>query len=146
LRESDHTSAKSANAPANAAAGAIGLCVEAALVDAWSGADEVVFVEAVEVVLLLAGEVVRVVAIVVGAIVVSYTVPPLEVAVRYDGYVTYAVLASLVSRVIGIHTVAFVVGGSVVMVLMYSDVRIMVLVKVSVYTTVYKTFQKLTNV
>lgn len=138
MRGSDHTSAKSANAPANAAAGAIGLCVAAAFPDTWSGADEVVFVGAEEVVLLLAGEVVRVVAIVVGIVVggiivvdtvegtvtadvtsyvlVSYTVPPVEVAVRSDGYVTYAVLASLVSRVIGTHTVAFVVGGSVVMV------------------------------
>jgi hypothetical protein len=50
------------------------------------------------------------------ALAVTNVVPPEVVAVRSDGTVTVSLSATLVARVIGIETVAFVVGGSVVVV------------------------------
>jgi len=63
-------------------------------------------------------------------------VPPLEVAVFSEGTVVTSVTGWLVARVIGTKTVAFVVGGSEVEVIVYRDVTSTVFVAVAVKTTV----------
>jgi len=53
-------------------------------------------------------------------------VPPASVAVFSDGRVTTSVYATLVASVIGTKTVALVVGGSKVLVMVYAEVISMV--------------------
>jgi len=82
---------------------------------------------------------IRTVAFVVGGSVVDMIVyrevtctSELEVAVLSEGTVTTSVTGSLVAIVIGIRTVAFVVGGSVVEVIVYNEVTCTLKLEVAV--------------